>query len=83
MVVLVLVLQVPEDEMSGEMLSKVPIQSGKVGYGEGARGVLIVEVTVVILLVGVVVEVLPSDGLVRMTGLVGVRSGLADDGAGG
>ena len=83
MVVLVSVLQVPEDETSWEMLSKVPIQSGKVVYGEGVRGFLMVDVTVVILLVGVVVEVLPSDGLVRVTGLVGARSGLVDDGAGG
>lgn len=78
---LALVLQAPEKETSGEMLSKVPIQSGKVVSAAGARVVLMVEVTVVVLLVRVVVLVarLLSDGLVIVIVLV-VISGLADDG---
>jgi len=64
------------------MLSKVPIQSGKVVSAEGVRVVLMVEVTVVVLLVRVVVlvAVLLSDGSVIVIGLVGLLSGLADDG---
>lgn len=64
------------------MLSKVPIQSGKVVSAEGARVVLMVEVTVVVLLVRVVVLVarLLSDESVIVIGWVAVISGLADDG---